>query len=271
MEDKKYNFSWTPEDGVKLPEPIEVETEAQDDEPTLGGGSLKKKDLLEYENLNKIRTYMIERKGVDYKDKDGSEVVEDFVDHMRYFNTNLVSTGGEVRFISKADEKQKVIAKDAYELYDNLGNVFVNDGFYGAIDGVKDYVFAAALDPTNYIGVMTGGLGKAAAYGTTQGGKAFIKQVAKEAGERAIREGLDGAAQKAAVDKAVQSAVTRLADRGVKGKTADRVIKNVAAKDGHNTSLNHGVLSWAVDIAESKSRVGQTILLIEVVKVFFYG
>lgn len=266
MEDKKYNFSWTPEDGVKLPEPIEVETEAQDDEPALGGGSLKKKDLLEYENLNKIRTYMIERKGVDYKDKDGAEVVEDFVDHMRYFNTNLISTGGEVRFISKADEKQKVIAKDAYELYDNLGNVFVNDGFYGAIDGVKDYVFAAALDPTNYLGAMTGGLGKAAAYGTTQGGKAFIKQVAKEAGEKAIREGLDSAAQKAAVDKAVQSAATRLADKGVKGVTANRVIKNVAAKEkdiflaGVRESAERGALAATEKKAQRYSLYGTAAL-----------
>ena len=229
MEDKKYNLSWSPEEGVKLPQTSTPEVE-EDDSP-LADGTLKKKDLLEYENLNKIRTYMIQRKGVDYKDKEGSEVVEDFVDHMRYFNTNLISTGGEVRFISKADEKQKVAAKEAYQLYDQLGNVFVNDGFFGAVDGVKDYILAAATDPSNYLGVMTGGLGKAAAYGTTKGGKALIMQVAKEAGERAAREGLDSAAQKAAVDKAVQSAVTRLADRGVKGKTADRVIKNVAAKE----------------------------------------
>ena len=39
-----------------------VEQEEDDDEPLLSGGSLKKDDLLEYENLNKIRTYMIQRK-----------------------------------------------------------------------------------------------------------------------------------------------------------------------------------------------------------------
>jgi len=225
----EYNFKYTLDTG-----PTEEEqrvAEVEDDEDVVGGGKLKKDDLLEYENLNKIRNYMVARKGVDYKDKDGEAVVEDFVDHMRFFNTNIVSTGGEVRFISKADDKQKVLAKDAYELYDDLGNVFVNDGFFGAVDGVKDYILAAASDPTNYLGVMTGGLGKAAAYGTTQGGKAFIKQVAKEAGERAVREGLDSAAQKQAVDQAVSRATTRLVEKGVKGKTADRVIKNVATKE----------------------------------------
>ena len=229
----EYNFKYTLDTGPTEAEQktAEVEEVSVEDEDVVGGGKLKKKDLLEYENLNKIRSYMIARKGVDYKDKEGDAVVEDFVDHMRFFNTNIVSTGGEVRFISKADDKQKALAKDAYDLYDDLGNVFVNDGFFGAVDGVKDYILAAASDPTNYLGLMTGGLGKAAAYGATQGGKAFIKQVAKEAGERAVREGLDTAAQKKAVDTAVSRATTRLVEKGVKGPTADRVIKNVATKE----------------------------------------
>lgn len=213
----------------KTTEPPSVEED--DEEPLLSGGKLKKDDLLEYENLNKIRTYMIQRKGVDYKDKDAEEVVEDFVDHMRWFNSNLVSTGGEVRFISKADENQKRIAKEAYQLYDDLGNVFVNDGFFGAVDGIKDYVLAAAADPSNYLGMLTGGIGKAGAYGVSAGGKELIKKSVREAGARAAREGLDSAAQKKLVDQAVERATVRLAEKGVKGKVADDIIKNVARKE----------------------------------------
>jgi hypothetical protein len=132
MADYKYNF-----DFLELPDEEDL-SQVEDDEPVLSGGKLKKDDLLEYQNLNKVRTYMIQRKGVDYKDKDANDVVEDFVDHMRFFNSNLVSTAGEVRFISKADDRQKQIAAEAYELYDQLGNVFLNDGFFGAVDGVKD-------------------------------------------------------------------------------------------------------------------------------------
>ncbi len=92
MADYKYNFDFALE-----PDEEEEFTQVEDDdEPLISGGSLKKDDLLEYENLNKIRTYMIQRKGVDYKDKKADEVVDDFVDHMRWFNSNLVSTGGEV-------------------------------------------------------------------------------------------------------------------------------------------------------------------------------
>lgn len=231
MADINYGFSWNPEEGVKFTEPQQPPVAEEDDEPVIGGGSLKKKDLLEYENLNKIRNYMLQRKGVDYKDKPGEEVVNDFVDHMRWFNTNVVSTGGEVRFISKADERQKEVAREAYELYDQLGNVFVNDGFFGAVDGVKDYVFAAAADPTNYIGLLTGGIGKAGALGVTQGGKALIQQTIKEAGENALRQGLKGEARKKAIDKAVDTTVRRLAEKGIKGKTANDVIKRVAQKE----------------------------------------
>jgi hypothetical protein len=253
----EYNFKYTLDTG-----PTEEEqktAELEDDESTLSGGSLKKKDLLEYENINKIRTYMIERKGVDYKDKNADAVVEDFVDHMRFFNTNLVSTGGEVRFISKADDRQKAVARDAYQLYDNLGNVFVNDGFFGAVDGVKDYIFAAASDPSNYIGLLTGGAGKAAAMGVTKGGKELVKRAVQEAGERAVQQGLKGEAAQKVTQEAAERTITRLAEKGVKGPTADRVIRNVAAKEkeaflqGLRSSAESGVKEGLQKKAQRKS------------------
>jgi len=157
--------------------------------PIPEGQKLKKKDLYRYENINTIRDYMSANKGADYVDMDQETLVEDFVDHMRYFNTNTLKTAGEVRFISKADDNTKAMAAKAYNLYDSLGNVFVNDGFYGAVDGVKDYVFAAASDPTNYIGVLTGGYGKAAALGLSQSGKIAIRKATSEAAKRAATSG----------------------------------------------------------------------------------
>ncbi len=223
------------------------------------GAKLKKKDFLKPQNLSVIRDYMISRKGVDYKNKDADTVVEDFVDHMRFFNTNLVSTGGEVRFISKADDRQKAVARDAYQLYDNLGNVFVNDGFFGAVDGVKDYIFAAASDPSNYIGLLTGGAGKAAALGVTKGGKELVKRAVQEAGERAVQQGLKGEAAQKVAQEAAERTITRLAEKGVKGPTADRVIRNVAAKEkeaflqGLRSSAEFGVKEGLQKKAQRKS------------------
>ena len=193
------------------------------------GAKLKKKDLLKPQNLSVIRDYMISRKGVDYKQKDGDSVVEDFVDHMRSFNTNLISTGGEVRHITSAKDEDKIKARDAYQLYDQLGNVFVNDGFFGAVDGIKDYVFAAATDPSNYIGLLTGGIGKAASLGITQGGKELVKRAAIEAGQKAVKAGATRElAQKASIE-AAERVAQRLTEKGVTG-TAARALRNRAAK-----------------------------------------
>ena len=56
--------------------------------------TLKKDDLKKGQNLAKIRRYMVGRKGVGYKNKNVEETVDDFVQHMRYFNANTVSTTG---------------------------------------------------------------------------------------------------------------------------------------------------------------------------------
>ena len=75
--------------------------------------TLKKDDLLKYEYLTPIRSYMVDRKGVSYKNKKADEVIEDFVQHIRYFNANYVSTTGELRFINKANQRTKDRAGNA--------------------------------------------------------------------------------------------------------------------------------------------------------------
>ena len=202
------------------------------------GGTLKKKDLYEQQRLSKIRNYMISRKGIDYKDKSDKDVVEDFVDHMRSFNTNLISTSGEVRHISNATEDDKVIARDAYQIYDQLGNVFVNDGFFGAVDGVFDYIQAAATDPSNYIGLLTGGVGKAASLGITKGGKELVKRAAIEAGQKAIKSGATREAAEKASREAAERVAQRLAEKGVKGSAAKKLRERVALREKENFLYN---------------------------------
>ena len=197
--------------------------------------SLKKDDLKNNQQyLNSIRDYMVRRKGTDYKTLDPDTVVEDFVDHMRYFNANTVSTAGEVRFISKADEDTKFKAKKAYQLYEQLGNVFQNDGVAGAVDGVKDYVFATATDPSNYIGVATGGIARAFAGGGRLFGKKVIADSIRKARMDAIASGANKAAAKKAAEnagkeaikRAVQAGMTKKKQQGLYDKVHDRVYKD---------------------------------------------
>ena len=223
-------IKWDKESGFN-PVPDEEEN-LLDDFVIDKGLTLKKNDLKKYQYLNPIREYMIERKGVDYENADEDEVVEDFVDHMRYFNANTISTAGEVRFISKADAKRKAKAKKAYEIYDQLGNVFVNDGVMGAVGGVKDYVFAAAKDPTNYLGLITGGLGRATAAGVSLTGKQAIRATVREAGREALRSGATGVAAKKAAEKAGIEAARRAIHQGMTTKQAGKLYNQVAERVG---------------------------------------
>jgi hypothetical protein len=192
---------------------------------------LKKDDLLRTENIGVIRSYMGQKYGTDGVKGTDEEVVESFVDTMRWFNTNTASTIGEARRIKNADETKRATAGEAFELYDRLGNVFVNDGVMGAVDGVKDYIFAAVADPTNYLGLLTGGWAKAGAVGVGAAGKELVKGLARQAGEEALKKGLNKTAQQAAVDAAVSGATSQLVKRGIRGPARKALIKEAAKRE----------------------------------------
>lgn len=195
------------------------------------GASLKKDDLKRPEHIRKIRTYMEARSGYRYGvngTMTDDEVVDDFVTHRRNFETNIVSTAGEVRFITNATEEQKAAANEAYQLYDQLGSVFTNDGFFGAVDGVKDYMVAAVTDPSNYLGLLTGGAAKAGAFGGSAAAKQLVKKAAAEAGRKALKNGATREAAKKAGQEAAEKAITRFTVAEVKGEAAEKAIRRVA-------------------------------------------
>ena len=210
----------------------EYETLSFDPEETLSVDDIRK----DYKYNSPIRDYMIERMGIDYQTKSDEAVVDDFVQHMRYFNSNTVSTAGEVRFVTKANKRQKETARKAYQIYDQLGNVFVNDGLMGAVKGVGDYVFAAASDPTNYLGILTGGIGRAAAGGIQVSGKQVIKAAVRRAGREAL-----------------QSGATKKAAREV-GREAGRKAAARAAAQGMSTKRTKGVYDKVSGIVEAEAK-----------------
>lgn len=225
------------------------------------GVTLKKDDLRGNKYISPIRDYMIARKGVDYNDIEDEKVVDDFVEHMRYFNANTVSTAGEVRFVSKSDESQKVVAKKAYQIYDQLGNVFVNDGVMGAVGGVWDYVTAAASDPTNYLGLITGGVGRAGAAGVQISGKQLIKSAVLNAGKEALKSGATKeAARKAGKDAGIEAA-SRAMTKGYTKAQANKIAAKVEAKVAKE---GMGVLEQAAKIGAQEElfkKAGKKALL----------
>ena len=197
-------------------------------------GTLKKADLKEGRNAHTIRRYMIDRFGTDYRSGgkiDDDAMVEDFFNHMRSFNTNLVSTAGEVRFVSKANDEMKANANKAFELYDRTGSVFTNDGFFGAVDGVTDYMKAAALDPTNYLGLLTGGLFKGAAVTTAQGAKMSVKAALKEAARMEMKNQASAQAAKQVGTESRNTILKHMAANSVKSEASQKLAYDTARKE----------------------------------------
>lgn len=216
---------------------------------------LKKQDLYNQSNINTIRNYMTRNKGVSYKKAEPEKLVEDFVDHMRWFNSNTVSTAGEVMFVTRGSDADKAAAGEAYKLYDKLGNVFVNDGLYGAVDGVKDYIFAASVDPSNWVGLLTGGLAKAGSLGVTKSSKALVKKAASEAAMRAAKSGATKQAANKAAEEAAKDLAVKLASEGVKGKSAEAAL-NLMRANAKKDIVMRAASSAAKEVGEKAAREG---------------
>jgi len=231
-------------------------------EPTSAGDSnLTQADLMSPQRLNTIREYMVAKNGVDYENYDGEKVVDDFVENMRWFNTNTLSTAGEVVFMNRANEREKVVAGEAYKLYDQLGSFWSNDGLYGRAEGIFDYVKAAASDPSNYIGLATGGLAKAGTLTVAQGGKLAIKKAAADAAKRAAKRGsTKKGAQKAAVE-AEAAMAKKLEKLSLTGPQA-RVIRKDAFDNAKKeyVAIQEQVASKLV-IAEASKKANRNALI----------
>lgn len=190
---------------------------------------LSKRDLLTNENMNTIRTYMNERYGYGTTDRYDTDekLMERFVDSMRFFHGNALGTAGEATWVMNADEGQKQSAAAAYDLFDRLGNVFVVDGAMGALDGIKDYIFAAARDPSSYLGLFTGGAAKAAVLTSQTAGKQAILKAAQEAGEKALRAGLSREAREDFVVAEMEKVVRSISADGVNANARRRLFGQV--------------------------------------------
>jgi len=220
--------------------------------------TLKIKDLYERRNLNVIREYMSRNKGEDYRTmEDNDKLVNDFVDHMRWFNANTLSTAGEVQFVRKGSEADKAAAADAYRLYDSLGNLFTRgETIGGQIDGIKDYIFAAAADPSNYLGLLTGGVGRAATLGVTQETKRRIRQAARNAYKEAIKKGANSEATKKIVKEAQDDLIGKLGKEAIKSK-AGKLALDQAAVNARTEAIRKLGFTTLQDIEKKRQLKGK--------------
>ena len=202
------------------------------------------------EDMLKIRSYMMSRKGKQFQDLPDEEVYTAFINHMRYFNTNEVWTVGELRWLSDQQDEGKAIAGSAYQVYDSLGNVFVNDGLYGAVDGVADYVGAVLSSPSTYLGgfvgrAVLGGSAKVASSAATKG----AVEIAKKA---AIREALKAGATKEIAKAAGVRAADDVIFRAARGLELKKAGIAAATDIGIGVGQNLGVQKAQIDVGNQE-------------------
>lgn len=148
------------------------------------------------EELDKARRYMIATRDVSYETAAPEDVVQDYMAAMRFFQTNEAYTVTEAMDIYAADDAKKAVYKDAYELYDRVGNIYSNGD---AWNGMIDYAQAFATSPSTYLGL---GIGRIAGAAGSRAARAAAiqaatgaagKEIAKKSGGKIAAEVAEGA------------------------------------------------------------------------------
>lgn len=213
-----------------LYEPVKDDVEApSDEEPKT---SLTKEEFLQdSEKVAAMRNYMVLRKGDRFRDMSDDDVYDTWITHMRWFNTNEVSTAGELLWLNRLEDDKRGVAGSAYQAYDSLGNTFTSDGFWGGVDGMADYVGAVLASPSTYVGGIIGRsvVGGGAKVGQKAAVSAAIKAAQKKALQAAGTAGVTGAASRAIARQAATQVLAGAAKR--------QAVKQVAVAIGVDSGV----------------------------------
>jgi hypothetical protein len=191
--------------------------------------------LKDPKRMKTVRDYMVKRKGDSYKRLPDDEVFDDYVDHMRWMNTNEVNTFGEARSVFDLKEEEKGVYRDAYNLYDELGNAYSAGGIGELGDAVANYTGAILTSPSSWIGGFVGrALSKPAVAVAKKGiTTAVAGQVAEEVAKKGATETVKKTTIKAAA-KAVEKKVAKTSGL-------------VAAKKSRQELITAAIIATSVD------------------------
>ena len=109
---------------------------------------------------------------------DKNEIVDKFMEHMRYQNVNEITALRDLEYAQNANRQGKqTFARliDAYDRIDDLEEA----SDYGRM--MLDYAQGIATAPSTYLGIVTGGVGKGAAVAGTQAAKIGLRKVLSSA------------------------------------------------------------------------------------------
>lgn len=117
-----------------------------------------------------------------------TEVYEAFMEHMRFQDANEITALRDLEYAQNADLEGKQRFGRLIDAYDK-----VNEDVSGRM--LWDYGEAILTAPSTYLGIFSGGTGKAAAVGATQAAKFGLRKVLNGALKAAAVEGAIGTGQ----------------------------------------------------------------------------
>ena len=162
------------------------------------GEKLKLDDLLETKHVNTMRNYLKLRasSGSSVDNLTDEEVRDMYMSRMRDFDTSDRGVLEESKFIYsvKDNEEKAQTAREAYELYEQVGNLFTSGSTMDTIEGVLEHtanIFNPVESPTTYLGLGVGKIaGTVAAKGAGQVAKSALKQgTVKKAFKETFKKG----------------------------------------------------------------------------------
>ena len=131
--------------------------------------------------------FLAEREGID-KAMTPKEVYEAFMEHMRYQDVNEVTAIRDLEYAQNANTEGKERFGRLIDAYDK-----VNEDVSGRM--LWDYGAGILTAPSTYLGIISGGTGKAAAMAGTQTAKFGLRRILSGALKAAAVEGAIGTGQ----------------------------------------------------------------------------
>ena len=212
--------------------------------------SAEGRQLVDYEKMNytaadltddqffaPIQRYMVSRFGTHLEQEDKEEVVAKYLNNMRGFSGgNSVRAVNELSYLATLEDKDSVVAGEAYAIFENLPNIFSEEASWSdTLGGSWDYTRSAVLDPVNLLG---GVIGKSVTSAGFKGGGVAANIAAKQAYKKVLTQQVASGATEAAAKSIATNAATKVFSGAGKRLAAQQAAVATARQNAAQTAAS---------------------------------
>ena len=128
--------------------------------------------------MNDAMSFLEKRTGkADFENED--EVFDEFMEHMRFHNTNEITAVRDLMYAQEADDEDKAEFGRLLSTFDRMEG----EDFF---DAAGDYIQAGLTSPSTWLGLVTGGAGKMTGVAAQQAAKTGVRAVLGNVMQKAI-------------------------------------------------------------------------------------